>query len=126
MRILIAEDEPATCQLLEDILTLWGYEVITARDGTGAYQILQSDNAPNICILDWNMPGLEGVEVCRNVRNVEADCYTYIIMLTAKNSDEDVICGMEAGADDYIVKPFSLNELRGRINAGRRIIEMNQ
>jgi diguanylate cyclase (GGDEF)-like protein len=126
MRILIAEDEPAIRLLLEEMLTLWGYEVVAAQDGNEAYQILQSANAPNIAILDWMMPGFKGVEISRKVRKDEKDIYTYIIILTALNSDEDIVCGMDAGADDYIVKPFSLNELRGRINAGSRIIKLNQ
>jgi DNA-binding response OmpR family regulator len=125
MRILIAEDEPDIRLLLEEILTLWGYEVIAAQDGNEAYQILQSENPPKICILDRKMPGFQGLELCRKVRNIEEDCYT-IIILTAQNSDEDIICGLDAGADDYIFKPFNINELRGRINAGRRIIELNQ
>jgi len=124
MKILIAEDEPAFRHLLEEILVKWGYEVIVARDGNEAYQILLSDDAPKLAILDWKMPGMEGVEICRNIRGYEKDFYTYIILLTSQQRDEDLVTGMEAGADDYIIKPFKHNELKVRIRAGRRIIEL--
>jgi diguanylate cyclase (GGDEF)-like protein len=124
MKILIAEDDPAFRNLLEDILTNWGYEVAVARDGNEAYQILLAENAPQLAILDWMMPGLEGIEVCRRIREVGEESYTYIILLTSLQRDEDLVVGMEAGADDYIFKPFKLNELRVRLRAGRRIIEL--
>ncbi|MGB9081791.1 MAG: diguanylate cyclase [Desulfuromonadaceae bacterium] len=124
MRILIAEDDPSFRRLLEDILANWGYEVAVARDGNEAYQILLSENAPQLAILDWMMPGLEGIEVCRKIRKNEGEYYTYIILLTSLQRDEDLVIGMEAGADDYIFKPFKLNELRVRLRAGRRIIEL--
>ena len=124
MKILIAEDEPAFRHLLEEILIKWGYEVVVARDGNEAYQILLSDDAPKLAILDWKMPGMEGVEICRKIREDEKDFYTYIILLTSQQRDEDLVIGMEAGADDYILKPFKHNELRVRLRAGRRIIEL--
>jgi diguanylate cyclase (GGDEF)-like protein len=124
MRILIAEDDPAFRQLLEDVLSNWGYEVVAARDGNEAYKILQSENAPQLAILDWMMPGMEGVEVCRKTRSNNEKNYTYIILLTSLQREEDLVNGMEAGADDYIFKPFKLNELRVRLRAGRRIIEL--
>jgi diguanylate cyclase (GGDEF)-like protein len=124
MRILIAEDDPSFRRLLEDILANWGYEVAVARDGNEAYQILSSENAPQLAILDWMMPGLEGIEVCRRIRKDAGEYYTYIILLTSLQRDEDLVIGMEAGADDYIFKPFKLNELRVRLRAGRRIIEL--
>jgi diguanylate cyclase (GGDEF)-like protein len=124
MKILIAEDEPAFRHLLEEVLVMWGYEVVVARDGNEAYQILLSDNAPKLAILDWKMPGIEGVEICRKIRKDEGENYTYIILLTSQQRDEDLVIGMEAGADDYIIKPFKYNELRVRLRAGRRIIEL--
>jgi two-component system cell cycle response regulator len=124
MKILIAEDESAFRNLLEEILVIWGYEVVVARDGNEAYRILQSENAPKLAILDWKMPGIEGVEICRRIRNNPAEFYTYIILLTSQQRDEDIVNGMEAGADDYIIKPFKHNELRVRLRAGRRIIEL--
>jgi diguanylate cyclase (GGDEF)-like protein len=124
MKILIAEDEPAFRHLLEETLTRWGYEVVVARDGNEAYQILLSENAPQLAVLDWKMPGMEGIEICRKIREDEKDFYTYIILLTSQHRDEDLVIGMEAGADDYIIKPFKHNELRVRLRAGRRIIEL--
>lgn len=124
MRILIAEDDPAYRQLLEEVLAMWGYDVVVARNGNEALQVLQAEDAPQLVILDWMMPGLEGVEVCRRIRKDANDYYTYIILLTSLQRDEDLVIGMEAGADDYIFKPFKLNELRVRLRAGRRIIEL--
>jgi diguanylate cyclase (GGDEF)-like protein len=124
MKILIAEDEPAYRHLLEEILIKWGYEVVVAKDGNEAYQILLTDNAPKLAILDWKMPGLEGIDVCQKIRKAAGDFYTYIILLTSQQRDEDLVIGMEAGADDYIIKPFKHNELKVRLRAGRRIIEL--
>jgi two-component system cell cycle response regulator len=124
MRILIAEDDPSFRRLLEDKLVMWGYDVVVADNGIAALQILQSEDPPRLAMLDWIMPGMEGVEVCRKVREERKDPYTYIILLTSQQRDEDLVTGMEAGADDYITKPFKHNELRLRLRAGRRIIEL--
>ncbi|GFO58297.1 diguanylate cyclase response regulator [Geomonas silvestris] len=126
MRILIAEDEPAFRQILEKILTGWGYEVRVAEDGSAAYRILSGEDPPRLAILDWKMPGLEGVEICRRLREEKPEHYLYIILLTSQQREEDLVQGMEAGADDYLIKPFKLNELRVRLRAGRRIIELNE
>jgi diguanylate cyclase (GGDEF)-like protein len=124
MRILIAEDDPSFRRLLKEILIQWGYDVVVAENGASALQVLQSGDPPRIAMLDWMMPGMDGVEVCRKVRSKLQEPYTYIILLTAQQSDEDLVTGMEAGADDYITKPFKHNELRLRLRAGRRIIEL--
>jgi two-component system, cell cycle response regulator len=124
MRILIAEDDPSFRRLLEDKLVMWGYDVVVAEDGDVALRILQSEDPPRLAMLDWKMPGMEGVEVCRKVRQEREDPYTYLILLTSQQRDEDLVTGMEAGADDYITKPFKHNELRLRLRAGRRIIEL--
>ncbi len=124
MRILIAEDEPSFRCLLEEKLAMWGYDVVVAEDGDAAWQILQSVDPPRIVMLDWMMPGMDGVEVCRKVREKMKAPYTYIILLTSQQRDEDLVTGMEAGVDDYITKPFKNNELRLRLRAGRRIIEL--
>lgn len=126
MRILIAEDEPAFRMILEKILRDWGYQVEVVRDGSEAYQVLCGDNPPKLAILDWKMPGMEGVEICRRLREKRPEHYLYLILLTSQQRDEDLIAGMEAGADDYIIKPFKLNELRVRLRAGRRIVELNE
>lgn len=124
MKILIAEDNPAFRLLLEEVLTGWGYEVIVTRDGDEAWQALMAEDAPRIAILDWRMPGIEGIEICRRIRKAADDFYTYIIILTAQHRDDELVTGMESGADDYITKPFKFNELRVRLRAGRRIIEL--
>ena len=124
MRILIAEDDPAFRTLLEDILATWGYDVVVTRDGNEAWQAFMSKDAPQLAILDWKMPGMEGVEVCRKIRKAAEENYTYIILLTSQQRDEELVIGMEAGADDYIIKPFKHNELKVRLRAGRRIIEL--
>jgi two-component system, cell cycle response regulator len=124
MRILIAEDDPSFRRLLKETLAMWGYDVVVAENGDAALQILQSEDPPRLAMLDWMMPGMEGVEVCRKVREKMKEPYTYIILLTSQQGDEDLVTGMEAGADDYITKPFLHNELRLRLRAGRRIIEL--
>jgi diguanylate cyclase (GGDEF)-like protein len=124
MRILIAEDDPVSRRLLEAKLVKWDYEVVVTKDGNEAWLALQEKDAPPLAILDWMMPGMDGVEVCRKVRERIKEPYTYIILLTALQQEEDLVAGMEAGADDYIAKPFKSNELKVRLRAGRRIIEL--
>lgn len=126
MRILIAEDDPVSRRLLEARLVRWGYEVVVTRDGDEAWNYLASDAAPKLAILDWMMPGLDGVELCRRVRSKGREPYTYIILLTALHGEDDLVTGMEAGADDYLTKPFNANELRVRLRAGRRIVEQQE
>jgi two-component system cell cycle response regulator len=124
MRILIAEDDPNFRRLLAETLAMWGYEVVVAENGDAALQILQAEDPPQLAMLDWMMPGMNGIDVCRKVREERKDSYTYIILLTSQQRDEDLVTGMESGADDYITKPFKHNELRLRLRAGRRIIEL--
>ena len=124
MKILIADDDPAFRHLLKTVLVQWEYDVVVAENGDDALRILQSDYPPRLAILDWMMPGTNGVEVCRKVREERETPYTYIILLTSQQRDEDLVAGLEAGADDYITKPFKHNELRLRLRAGRRIIEL--
>lgn len=124
MKILIAEDEPAFRHLLEEILPRWGYEVVVTNDGNEAWQALWPDDAPRLAILDSLMPGMDGLELCRKIRKEAKKSYTYIILLTSQQKDEDLVAGMDAGADDYITKPLKTNELRVRLNAGRRIVEL--
>jgi two-component system, sensor histidine kinase and response regulator len=126
MKILIAEDEPKFRHLLGDILSRWGYDVVVAPDGNEAWMSLNSTDPPQLAILDWMMPGIDGVELCRKVRKEMPEPYTYLILLTALNQEEDLVTGMEAGADDYINKPLNINELHVRLNAGRRILELQE
>jgi two-component system, cell cycle response regulator len=124
MRILIAEDDAVSRRLLEAKLVKWGYDVVVAKTGDEAWAALRKEDAPRLAILDWMMPGIDGVTLCRKVRTEIWEPYTYIILLTALCRDEDLVTGMDAGADDYITKPFKANELRVRLRAGRRIIEL--
>lgn len=124
MRILIAEDVLTSRRILESVLSKWGYNVISTADGAEAWEKFQETNAPKLAILDWMMPEMDGVEVCRRLRQMEVAIPTYIILLTARGDKKDIIKGLEAGADDYIAKPFDKDELCARINVGRRIIEL--
>ncbi len=127
MKILIAEDDPVSRRLLEVTLSKWGYEVVTCADGQAAWDALQAPDAPQLVILDWMMPRLDGLQVCKNVRNPSerpAEPYVYIILLTAKSQKTDMVTGLEAGADDYLTKPFDAQELRMRLRAGRRILDL--
>ena len=125
MRILIAEDDAVSRRLLERKLVTWGYEVTTCSNGLEAWRVLQQDDAPHLAILNWMMPGMDGVQICREVRNQKRKHYTYIIVLTARDQKEDIIEGIEAGADDYVTKPFNPHELHVRVRAGRRVLEMH-
>jgi len=127
MRILIADDSIVSRHLLEATLRKWGYDVTVACDGAEAWDILQRDSAPAIAILDWVMPSLTGPEVCRKVRLQQGqEPYTYLLLLTSKSMKEDLIEGMDAGADDYITKPFDQHELQVRLRAGTRIVKLQQ
>jgi diguanylate cyclase (GGDEF)-like protein len=127
VQILIADDSPVSRRLLEVVLRNWGYQVTAVSSGTEAWQILQRPKAPRLAILDWMMPGLSGPEVCSLVRQHQGQpdsVYTYIILRTSRNEKDDLIAGMEAGADDYLVKPFDNNELKVRLGPGRRIVQL--
>jgi DNA-binding response OmpR family regulator len=121
MKVLVAEDDQNIRSLLKVVLVGWGYDVIIASDGNEAWLALQLDDAPQLAILDWMMPGMDGAEVCRKVKQEAKakESYTYIILLTAYEWDD-----METGADDYLFKPFKNNELRARLHAGERTIEI--
>ena len=124
MKVLVAEDDPIIRRLLEATLTRSGYEVVTAENGARALEILQREGSPNLAVMDWMMPEIDGLEVCRRVRALEGRSYLYVIMLTAKGRKEDLITGLEAGADDYLTKPFDPHELRSRLRVGQRILDL--
>ena len=126
MRVLIAEDDAVTARVLEGLLGSWNYDAVTVRDGSAALAMLQADDGPQLALLDWMMPGLQGVDVCRLARARRADVPTYLILLTSRGDRSDVVAGLRAGADDYLVKPFDTNELHARLKAGVRIIELQQ
>lgn len=124
MKVLIADDSIVSRHMLEATVRKWGYEPVVACDGQEAWDILQKDNAPQLAILDWVMPQLTGPEVCRLARQKQKEKYTYMLLLTSKNQREDLIEGMDAGADDYVTKPFNHHELQVRLRAGRRIVDL--
>src|SRR5215475_9536516 len=126
MRVLAAEDNPVFQSMLKSMLTRWGYQAVIARSGTEAWRILESENAPRLAVLDWMMPGMDGVEICRRIRSANREPYIYILLLTARTESEDLIEGMDAGADDYLTKPFNAHELRVRLHAGRRILDLQE
>jgi CheY-like chemotaxis protein len=124
MKVLLAEDEPAARENLAALLARWGYEVTAVADGAAAWEILCQEGGPRLALLDWMMPGLDGVDVCRRARE---QCWAdppYIILLTARGGEEDLVAGLEAGADEYVAKPVSLPELRARLQAGQRIVDL--
>src|ERR1700690_2269558 len=124
MKVLIAEDNLLIQNLLRGLLTKWGYDVVVARTGDEAWEHLQADNAPPLAILDWMMPGLDGIEVCRRVRTFGKQRYVYIILLSARAEQRDIVAALEAGADDYITKPFHADELHARIRSAVRVVQL--
>ena len=124
MKILIAEDDVVSRRLLENALTQWGFEVTAVADGLSAWEVFQGEDAPRIAIMDWMLPEIDGVEVCRRVRAAETSSSIYILLLTSRSEKQDIVNGLGAGANDYIVKPFDQDELRARVEVGRRVIEL--
>ena len=125
-KLLVAEDNPVFQSMLRNLLTRWGYDVIIVPDGLEAWSMLDSDDAPRLALLDWMMPGLDGVEICRRLRAAPREPYIYVVLLTARTEAGDLVEGMDAGADDYLTKPLRPHELRVRLRAGRRIIELQE
>jgi two-component system, cell cycle response regulator len=124
MKVLIADDEPVSRRLLELSLSRWGYHVIVASDGLEVSRILKQADAPKLLILDWLMPGMDGVQLCRQIREAQSEAYTYVLLLTSKRAKDDVVEGLESGADDYLTKPFDPQELKVRLRTGRRILHL--
>ncbi|MDF3065071.1 MAG: response regulator receiver modulated diguanylate cyclase [Polyangiaceae bacterium] len=126
MKILLADDEPIARTMLEHWLVGWGYEVTLARDGEAALQALKDDPELRLLVVDWVMPKKDGIEVCKAIRNGPQEPYVYVVLLTAKDDKSDIIAGLDAGADDYLVKPCNPLELKVRLRAGRRVIELQE
>ena len=122
MEILIAEDDPISKKILEKALSSWGHTVISTENGAKALEVLKGNPKIRMLITDWMMPDLDGLELCKQVRQLKRDRYLYVILLTALASKDKVVEGIDAGADDYVTKPFDRSELRVRINAGKRLI----
>jgi diguanylate cyclase (GGDEF)-like protein len=126
VKILVADDDAVSRRLLEVTLQRWGYDVVVAEDGARAWEILQGEAAPQLAILDWMMPGLDGLQLCREVRSLGEQRYVYLLLLTAKSEKEDLVKGLDAGADDFLTKPFDAQELRARVRAGIRLLELQE
>ena len=125
-RILIAEDQYLSRHLLERNLRNWGYQVTTVEDGEAAVRILESATPPSLAILDWTMPRLDGLEVCRRIRALIGQPYVYMILLTATTDEDAIATGLDAGADDYMIKPFNPDELHARIKVGQRVVQLER
>ncbi len=126
MKVLVADDDAATRLLSETVLKSWGYEVCTATDGAEALCLLENGPRPDIALLDWMMPVRDGLEICRIIRAKPQTVPVYVILLTSLGGRENIIQGLQAGADDYITKPFDRGELRARLEVGRRIVELQR
>jgi DNA-binding response OmpR family regulator len=124
MRILVAEDQAVSRHILVANLRQWGYDVTAVEHGTRAWEALQAPEAPQLAILDWLMPGMDGIEICRQIRQGPQNRPIYLILLTARRGQEDKVHGLQSGADDYITKPFNREELRARVEVGIRVLEL--
>lgn len=126
MNVLIADDDPVSCRRLQVALINAGYQVSSVADGAEALRALEKPDCPRLVVLDWMMPGMDGIDVCREVRKQAREPYIYIILLTARAQPEEIMEGLEAGADDYVTKPFGIHELKARLRAGKRILELQE
>lgn len=124
MKILFAEDDPVSHILIEASLKQWGHEVVATRNGKEAWEAYQGQNEPLVAILDWMMPVMDGLEVCRRIRGIEPAHPVYIIFLTAKDQTDDLVKGFDAGANDYLKKPFNEQELRARVQVGVKMVNL--
>lgn len=124
LAVLVADDDPIYRKMLEKCLRNWNLSVITAANGQEAWDILQMKEAPKLVVLDWMMPGMDGIELCRKIRARKTAPYSYILLLTSRDEKQDLLHGLEVGADDYLTKPFDANELHARLITGSRILAL--
>ena len=124
MKLLIAEDDFTTRTMLQSVMSRWGYEVQAVADGHAALAALELQDSPRLALLDWTMPGLDGVEVCRQLRARPSANPPYLILLTARTQKDDIVLGLQAGANDYIAKPYDTGELQARLAVGVRMVEL--
>lgn len=123
MRALVADDDRAAAAIVSHGLLSWGFEVDIAHDGDTAWMVL-NQHTPSLAIIDWEMPGLDGPELCRRLRDTPALAHLYVVLLTARSSRSDLVRGLESGADDYLVKPVDPSELRARVQVGARVVSL--
>ena len=126
MKLLVADDDPVTRRLLEGVLGTLGFDVVLAHDGVQALEVLGGDDPPPIAILDWMMPGMTGIEVCRKLRGRAPSGPTYVLIVTSRERTEDLVAALDAGADDYVTKPFQVEELRARVGVGFRVATLQR
>lgn len=126
MKVLVADDSLVSRKLLEHSLRKWQFEVVMCEDGDSAWQVLETADAPRLAVLDWMMPGLDGVDIVKRLRSRSTDDYTYVLLLTAKDSQQDLLEGLSSGADDYLTKPYHEEELHMRLRTGQRILDLQQ
>jgi CheY-like chemotaxis protein len=124
LKLLLADDDGLYRRLLERALTEWGYEVQAVSDGAAAWEALRAEGAPRLALLDWMMPGLDGPEVCRRARALPTAEPPYLILLTSRESKEDIVAGLQSGANDYVTKPFDRAELEARLAVGKSVVEL--
>jgi CheY-like chemotaxis protein len=124
MKVLVAEDEPVARRLLAETLKKFGHEVVLASDGAEAWEVLNAPDAPRLALADWNMPRMDGVELCRRLRARPGGAFTYVILVTARQTREDLVAGLESGANDFISKPVDREVLRARMGVGERLLAM--
>ena len=124
--VLVAEDDTVTRRTVVSALTRGGNHVVEAEDGLRAWKVLQEPNGPRLAILDWMMPGVDGIQLCRDLKGTQQSKSLYLILVTSKSDRQDVVKGLEAGADDYIIKPFDAEELRARVRVGFRVLDLQE
>lgn len=126
MRVLIADDDLTTCTILAEVVRKWGYEPTVVVDGEAAWQVMQEGEPPRLLLIDWEMPKLDGLSLCRRIRKHESNDPPYLILLTARTDTDDIVAGLEAGANDYVPKPFAKAELQARLQTGKRILVLQE
>jgi sigma-B regulation protein RsbU (phosphoserine phosphatase) len=124
MRAVVADDDRSTALMLSRTLEKWDFEVTVAHDGTSALEAIIKGPTPSVAILDWMMPGIDGIELCRRIRQASMRSYVYVILLTSRSSRQDLVAGLDAGADDYLTKPFDPEELHARVRVGQRMLAL--
>ena len=123
-RVLLAEDDAPTRRILLLMLQQWNYEIVLCKDGSEAWQCLQKKRPPELVILDWNLPGMDGIELCRRLRDKSREYYHYVLMITGRDDTQDVVHARESGADDYLAKPFKESDLKARLSVAGRIVAL--
>ena len=124
MRVLVADDNIDLTKSLAILLREWGFEAVQVYDGTAAMALLRDPEAPTLALLDWDMPGVNGIEICREIRKDVDRPYTYVVLMTGRGSKDEMLTGLTVGADDYLIKPVDPKELHARLNTGKRILDL--